>query len=125
MKLDAEEREAECVWREIVEKILNLSCPRCGQVFVDFSGCCALTCSRCQCGFCAWCLADCGDDAHAHVAGCAHNMMAGRQVYADMKTWQKAHEARKTKNVQNKLSQVKSEVVRNRVLQLLRKEFGE
>lgn len=41
----------------ISEKILTLTCPRCGQAFVDFSGCMALTCSRtgCGCGFCAIC----------------------------------------------------------------------
>eukprot|EP00475_Leptophrys_vorax_P015149 TRINITY_DN214_c1_g1_i7.p1 TRINITY_DN214_c1_g1~~TRINITY_DN214_c1_g1_i7.p1 ORF type:complete len:439 (-),score=89.62 TRINITY_DN214_c1_g1_i7:86-1402(-) len=125
MKMDAEEREAECVKREIVEKILNLSCPRCGQVFVDFSGCCALTCSRCQCGFCAWCLADCGDDAHAHVAGCAHNRMPSRQVYADAEVWRKAHQARKMKSVQSKLTQIKSEAVKKRVLSLLESDLEE
>ena len=57
----------------IVERILTLACPRCGQAFVDFSGCMALTCSRagCGCGFCALCQADCGQDAHGHVGrGC-------------------------------------------------------
>jgi len=57
----------------IVERILTLSCPRCSQAFVDFSGCMALTCSRagCGCGFCALCQADCGNDAHSHVGnGC-------------------------------------------------------
>ena len=32
--------------RHIVDKILTLSCPRCGQAFVDFEGCCALSCFR-------------------------------------------------------------------------------
>jgi len=56
--------------KHIIEKILTLFCPRCGQAFVDFSGCCALTCSRqgCACAFCAYCLEDCGADAHAHVS---------------------------------------------------------
>jgi hypothetical protein len=26
--------------------------------------------SRCGCGFCAWCLHDCGRDAHQHVGRC-------------------------------------------------------
>ena len=41
----------------VVDKILTLSCPRCGQAFVDFSGCLALTCGRagCGCGFCGLC----------------------------------------------------------------------
>ena len=43
------------------------------QAYDDFAGCAALACSRCPCRFCAWCLADCGDDvdgAHAHVRNC-------------------------------------------------------
>ena len=40
----------------IINKILSLSCPSCNQVYIDFTGCCALTCSRCNTKFCAWCL---------------------------------------------------------------------
>ena len=63
----------------IVENILTLKCPRCTQAFDVFSGCFALTCSRadCACGFCAWCLADCGGDAHAHVLTCPSNPQQG------------------------------------------------
>ena len=57
--------------RHILEKIITLACPRCGQAFIDFNGCMALTCSRvgCGCGFCALCQEDCGGDAHPHVGG--------------------------------------------------------
>ena len=54
----------------IIENILTLCCPRCKQAFVDFDGCFALSCSRCGAGFCAYCLADCGRDAHQHVGTC-------------------------------------------------------
>lgn len=54
----------------ITNKILSLACPRCTAVFLDFTGCCALRCASCGCGFCAWCLEDCGTDAHKHVAHC-------------------------------------------------------
>jgi hypothetical protein len=59
----------------IVERFVNISCPRCRAVFVDFSDCTALTCSQstCKAGFCAWCLTDCGDDAHQHVPRCPEN----------------------------------------------------
>ncbi|CAK9020611.1 Serine/threonine-protein kinase RUNKEL (Protein EMBRYO DEFECTIVE 3013) (Protein RUNKEL), partial [Durusdinium trenchii] len=62
----------------VIESILNLQCPRCGTVFLDFNGCCALSCSSasCSCEFCAWCLRDCGDssdDCHRHVANCPEN----------------------------------------------------
>ena len=30
----------------VEERILTLACPRCGQAFVNFTGCFALTCSR-------------------------------------------------------------------------------
>merc|ERR1740117_41825 len=62
--------------QHIIERILQLACPRCGQAFPEvldgelgFSGCFALTCVRaaCGCAFCAYCLEDCGNDAHAHV----------------------------------------------------------
>lgn len=37
--------------------------------------CAALTCANPQCkgGFCAYCLENCGDDAHQHVSKCAKN----------------------------------------------------
>ena len=54
----------------VVEKILTLACPRCSQAFIDFDGCFALNCGRCRAAFCAYCLADCGKDAHAHVGTC-------------------------------------------------------
>lgn len=62
-------------------QVLTLKCPRCSQAFVDFQNCFALTCGRCGCGFCAWCLRDCGDDAHRHVANCPENLEGGR-VYS-------------------------------------------
>jgi hypothetical protein len=55
---------------KIVDEILTLRCPRCSQAFLDFEGCFALRCHSCQCGFCGWCLQDCGTDAHSHVATC-------------------------------------------------------
>jgi hypothetical protein len=38
-----------------VEESLNLKCPACLQVFIDFSGCTQLTCCRCHHQFCAVC----------------------------------------------------------------------
>ena len=72
LAMGEEQRRVEAARRHIVDEILTLKCPRagCRAAFLDFNGCFALTCGRCGCGFCAWCLADCGDDAHTHVAGC-------------------------------------------------------
>ena len=64
--------EVAAVRQTVVEECLTMHCPRCKVAFVDFEGCMALKCGvpSCGCGFCAWCLADCGDDAHKHVAEC-------------------------------------------------------
>ena len=45
------------------------------------TGCFALRCNRCPCAFCAWCLEDCGGDAHAHVANTCVHKPRGAQVY--------------------------------------------
>ena len=59
----------------VIERFINIACPRCHAVFVDFSGCAALVCSvsTCKAAFCAWCLMDCGSDAHQHVPRCFAN----------------------------------------------------
>lgn len=54
----------------IVNEFLTLRCPRCKRAFDDYSGCAALTCDNCNCGFCAKCFEDCGTDAHAHCNDC-------------------------------------------------------
>eukprot|EP00466_Bigelowiella_natans_P009646 jgi/Bigna1/144035/aug1.83_g18743 len=53
------------------------SCPRCKVGFMGFTGCFALKCDNCGCGFCAWDLVDCGEDAHEHVRECANNKNSG------------------------------------------------
>jgi hypothetical protein len=63
-------------------EILTISCPRCHVAFLYEGGCLAMNCKAgaCPCGFCAYCFADCGRDAHTHVAGCAFNT-ANRNVF--------------------------------------------
>ena len=80
--LDEHARKVQVAGKHIIDKILTLSCPRCGLAFVDFLGCYALKCNACPCHFCGWCLADCGNsqDAHAHVRQC-HNKPAGADAY--------------------------------------------
>ena len=67
----------------IAENILTLKCPRagCNQAIFDFEACIAITCSNCQCGFCGWCLADCGHDAHQHVKQCPSAPARHRDSY--------------------------------------------
>lgn len=63
-------RPPDVLRNRIIDEILTLHCPRCNQAFLDFSGCFALQCDLCKCGFCGWCLKDCGHDAHSHVSTC-------------------------------------------------------
>ena len=83
LALDEHERRVHRARLHITEKILNCCCPRCGQVFADFTNCFALRCSRCPCAFCAWCLEDCGEDAHEHVANCPYNTTQAQRVAVD------------------------------------------
>lgn len=56
----------------IAENILTLRCPRnnCRAAMYDFTGCFAVICYACNCGYCAWCFKDCGADAHNHGMLC-------------------------------------------------------
>jgi hypothetical protein len=63
----------------IREELLTKKCPRCRTAFLDFVGCCAVTCGSCPCNFCAWCLEACKEkaSAHAHVMRCSANPKQG------------------------------------------------
>eukprot|EP00668_Euglena_longa_P035324 GGOE01045377.1.p1 GENE.GGOE01045377.1~~GGOE01045377.1.p1 ORF type:complete len:469 (+),score=134.59 GGOE01045377.1:195-1409(+) len=87
--LDNKQQQVRQARQYVTESILNLHCPRCQQVFVDYDGCCALSCTRCPCHFCGWCGRDCGCDAHRHVANCSERpsgcdgLFPGAGVWAD------------------------------------------
>ena len=95
---DEHEKAAAKLHQKLIEEVLTLRCPRCSMAFVDFEGCFALTCgnNQCRAAFCAWCLADCGADAHTHVAGCAENAMKGN-MYGTMTAFQAHHRARRAR----------------------------
>ena len=65
-----------------INNILNLRCPKCGMVFVDFDGCLAL---YCNCGqfFCALCLMAKDDSAscHLHVLKCTYALLYNSNGY--------------------------------------------
>mmetsp|Transcript_9547 Transcript_9547/g.29050 ORF Transcript_9547/g.29050 Transcript_9547/m.29050 type:complete len:1012 (-) Transcript_9547:742-3777(-) len=65
--------------RQHIEQMMELRCPQCRHVFGAFDGCAALRCATANCGanFCAFCLADCGADAHPHVLRCRLNPNPG------------------------------------------------
>ncbi|KAL6048095.1 non-specific serine/threonine protein kinase [Balamuthia mandrillaris] len=107
--------------RRMVEDILTLQCPRCHQAFVDFDGCFALTCSRCNAAFCAWCLQDCGRDAHRHVVGCAHNL-AGGNVFGSVEEFEEGQRRRRERKVREYLNGLEREE-REQVAAALKKEL--
>lgn len=72
------EQQAHFLYQDILNNILTLSCPRCKAAFVDFDGCFALTCT-CGAGLCAYCLQDCGADAHHHVRTAHREGLFGTQ----------------------------------------------
>jgi len=95
--------------QHIIEKILTSACPRCGQAFVDFTGCMALTCVRpgCSCAFCALCQKDCGRDAHQHVPTCPDNPL--RSHFASDEQYQNLLRTRITKVLRDYLHKLTGE----------------
>lgn len=72
-EMDEETREIELLRKHIIDDILTNKCPGCKMAFLDFDGCCSVTCGNkdnCRIAFCGYCFKDCGGDAHAHAARC-------------------------------------------------------
>eukprot|EP00466_Bigelowiella_natans_P017182 jgi/Bigna1/142794/aug1.73_g17502 len=89
------------------------SCPRCKVGFMGFTGCFALKCDNCGCGFCAWDLVDCGEDAHEHVIECANNKNSGG-YYGTKEQYRAAKHGRITRKLRsflNSRSSIAHEVV--------------
>lgn len=119
---DDDEREAHILKKRIVDDILSLRCPRCRSVFLDFDGCLAITCHKdCRAGFCGWCLKDCGDDAHAHVAHCPE----GKGMYAPFKVFEEHHRLRKEEAVHKVVDDQHIPRVRKFLLKILHKELND
>ena len=78
----------------IAENILTLCCPRCKVPFIDFEGCFAVSCHACTCQFCAWCLKDCGSDAHQHVKACPSSLAPGG-FYGQLSQFNTVHVAQR------------------------------
>jgi serine/threonine protein kinase len=98
------ERDEEIVAhrRHITNALLNLSCPRCAKPFLEFDACFDLKCSACPCHFCGWCLRDCGNDAHQHVAHCLDNPIQP-SVYGTQELFAACHRARRLRLVDSYL----------------------
>ena len=125
-RLSEVEREVHRHRDHIVDNLMTLKCPRanCGQAFVDFNGCFALTCGRCGCGFCAWCLADCGRDAHAHVADCELGRGRGG-VFAPEATFVEAQRDRRLRLVREYLHGIKDRGIRATIVLQCRQDFAD
>jgi len=119
----ADELQVEHTRRHVVDRLLTLQCPRCGAAFLDFNGCFALTCHRCACGFCAYCLADCGGDAHAHVAACPHRG-GGESVFGQPGAFEAAQRRRRQRMVQEYLATL-AERLRGRVVAACAQDFAD
>lgn len=80
----------------IIDDIFTLKCPRCKLAFLDYENCSAITCAGCKCGFCSYCLEDCGKDAHQHFyknkSMCPNG---GGPLFIEHKKWQEFQSKRK------------------------------
>jgi hypothetical protein len=122
-EMDEFERNVELLRKQIIEKIFSLHCPRCETVFMDFEGCFALTCgaNRCHAGFCAWCLQDCGEDAHSHVPNCRLNARPG-QVYGDLNELHGVHNRVRMQKITDLLRNHPSNI-KKRLKEIMKKDF--
>eukprot|EP00045_Choanoeca_perplexa_P016982 m.237026 g.237026 ORF g.237026 m.237026 type:complete len:359 (+) comp17416_c0_seq12:6919-7995(+) len=111
----ATETNATKAYQQLIS-ILNLKCPSCEQVFIDFDGCFALVCSRCRINFCGWCLQQCSSNSaqhHSHISRCP---MGNGQLYSNLTRFNEHHRRRQQDQVKLFLSLLPSSV-RNGVTQ--------
>ena len=121
-QMTADELQIVQMRHHVADRLLTLKCPRCEAAFLDFNGCFALTCHRCKCGFCAYCLADCGNDAHAHVAACPHNHAGG--VFGQVANFEAAQRERRMRMVHEYLGTL-PDGVRTRVVAACVHDFAD
>jgi len=108
--MDEHERAVRTTSSEIAAE-LTMRCPRCGAAFVDFHGCCALSCSSCPAHFCAWCLAPAADSPanHRHVASCRAKP-DGADAYYPGAHWQPFLNERRRRVVRDALARLDPEL---------------
>jgi len=120
---DTREERAQEIRHRVVEDILTMKCPVCRQAFIDFDGCFALQCSRCGCGFCAWCGRYCATDAHAHVVNCPASGSNGN-LFGTKKQYDNAMRHRRIGRLRTFLRGVDVEM-REPVMRALRQDLTE
>ena len=112
----------------IAENILTLKCPRagCRQAIFDFESDIAITCSNCRCGFCVWCLADCGRDAHQHVLQCPSAPARHRgSLWATLEDFNAVHVGKRRVEVMRYLHEQVIEEDRDRVRQAIVQDLAD
>jgi hypothetical protein len=99
-ELERDETTVKDTYKTIIDDVMNIKCPKCKSAFESFSGCFALTCVylNCQCHFCAWCLQDCGTDAHEHVLQCSQG---NRTYHGSLEAFTAHHTRRRAAEIQN------------------------
>jgi len=95
------------------------------QAFIDFSGCFALTCENpnCNAGFCAFCLADCGSDAHPHVRECSLNPKKG-EYFHNVAVFHNTHKERNRAKISEYIGQL-NDHMRKKVLAAVAKDLAD
>jgi hypothetical protein len=91
---------------QIIDHILTLRCPACSKAFCNFDGCFKCADERghgCGAAFCAFCLHNCGSDAHRHVGQCTLNTSPGRSVCGSFELFNAGQRARRQLLVQQYL----------------------
>ena len=114
--------------KHVIERILTLACPRCSRAFVGFEGCFALKCSawvqgdpNSCCQFCAYCLKDCGRDAHPHVR--ERNCPGNQGVFQPMEVFEATHRLRRGRLLKEYLADMNDEVERQELIDNLAREL--
>jgi hypothetical protein len=114
-RMDALDREVQMLFNNITD-LWILRCPRpnCKAPFDSFTGCFALTCSHCSCGFCALCLRDCGSDAHAHVAACGAGQLHGTYFGSSLQ-FEESVRARRERVLREQMATITNDAVYNKL----------
>lgn len=117
---NVDEKTATKLRLRIVDEVLTLRCPRCGMAFIDFDGCFAITCTygSCRCSFCAWCLQDCGKDAHAHVLHCSESSAPGT-LHSTKNVFEEHHRKRKLVKTKALVAQADLSIEATKILKQL------
>jgi ankyrin repeat protein len=128
-KMTAHEKKIHKLRTHIIEEIFTLKCPRCSKAFLDFNGCCALKCTdwvrgdpNSCCQFCAYCLKDCGADAHPHVrAGdcCPEN----KGLFLKDGEIKDVHKARRTRMLKKYLRGINDTIVQVEIISSIQREM--